>query len=591
MREKKKTRALLDLFHIWKHILSYVQSSKLLFAAVMILYAGVSTAFNYNHGYLLKSITEGAISGSAALILRGILIFIAVSVVLEAVNWLICHMYVSNTKMKAEYAIRMDIFPHLLNRPLPTEAEAHSGDSMARLVTDGQNVADALSWNMLGILWPFVSLITSGIITLIISWQIGLVTISLGAIFMLVTSKVSAPVRENSRKIKEAMSKANQHMMDYLTAAQTVRLMGIEKPILGRFKRATQAVQGLAMKNVFLGSLHTTVGYAVGIVSSVCVLLIGMALVSVGQMTLPNVLLVYSFSITTVFSMISIGQSLTQFQNVAASAQRVLEVLDTPLEDKREKLPDIDRVRKQDAPLLEVDGLVYSYRKELAPALDGVSFTVREGEHIALVGESGSGKSTVFRLLLGLYPPVAGDIRLYGNSYAEANLQSLRAQFAYVAQESPLFDGTIGENIAMGREGASAAEVTAAAEKANAHDFITEFSRGYDDQVGELGAKISGGQRQRIAIARALLRSSPILLLDEATSSLDSQSEQQVQEALDRFAQTRTTIVAAHRLSTVQEADRILVFDRGKIVETGSHSELLSKNGIYTRLVNAQAIV
>lgn len=204
------------------------------------------------------------------------------------------------------------------------------------------------------------------------------------------------------------------------------------------------------------------------------------------------------------------------------------------------------------------------------------------------MGESGCGKSTVFRILLGLYLPQSGDLRIYGEKVSNVNLKSQRDQFAYVSQESPLFDGTIRENILFGNQNASEEEIIDAAKIANAHDFISAFPNGYDEQVGELGARLSGGQRQRIAIARAVLRNSPILLLDEATSSLDSQNEDLVQEALDRFSAGRTTIVAAHRLSTIRNVDRIFVFSKGVIVESGTHDELFAKGGYYAQLVNAQ---
>lgn len=591
IKDKKSKNVLLDSILIWKRIFSFLQGNKPIYFANLILYTGLNTAFTYNFGLLLKNITAGALENDTSVIINGVIAFAVFSVALEGLSWMVCHMHLSNSKAKAEFAIRNTLFRHLLIRPLTTEAEAHTGDALSRLVSDGDQVANALSWDTFGILWPLVNMLFCGVITLYYSWQIGLTTIALGLVFMFLTSKVSVPMRKISKKTKEAQSKANQHMLDYLTGAQTVRLLGIELPLIRRFEKATGEVKGLAVKNTVLNAWYNTIGTAIGVVSSGLVLIIGMALVTAGQMTLPNVLLVYTFSTTTVYSMINIGNSLTQFQNVAASAQRYVEVLDSPAEDKRGEKPDVDAVKQPNAPVLEVDSLVFQYREELSPALNGVSFTVQEGEHIALVGESGSGKSTIFRLLLGFYPPNEGDIRLYGNRYTDANLDSLRRQYAYVAQESPLFDGTIGENIAMSKKDTTEEQLTEAAIQANAHPFITEFSNGYDEEVGELGVQISGGQRQRVAIARALLRNSPILLLDEATSSLDSQNEQLVQSALDRFMNGRTTIVAAHRLSTVQNADRILVFDKGRIVESGSHQQLLQQSGVYAGLVAAQAIV
>jgi subfamily B ATP-binding cassette protein MsbA len=219
-----------------------------------------------------------------------------------------------------------------------------------------------------------------------------------------------------------------------------------------------------------------------------------------------------------------------------------------------------------------------------APALKRVNFEARPGQKIALVGPSGAGKSTVLGLLLRFYDVDRGQIEIDGHDIRNVTLESLRANIALVTQEPVLFDESIGDNIAIGRPGASRSEIEAAARAAAAHDFVEALPRKYETRVGEGGLRLSGGQRQRIAIARAMLRDAPILLLDEATSSLDAESERQVQGALARLMKDRTTIVIAHRLSTVQDADSIHVLDRGVVVESGTHAELLTRGGLYARL-------
>jgi subfamily B ATP-binding cassette protein MsbA len=219
-----------------------------------------------------------------------------------------------------------------------------------------------------------------------------------------------------------------------------------------------------------------------------------------------------------------------------------------------------------------------------APALNQVSFEARPGQKIALVGPSGAGKSTVFGLLLRFYETDQGRIEIDGHDIRDVTLESLRANIALVTQEPVLFDESIADNIAIGRLGATRGEIEAAARAAAAHDFVDALQRGYETRVGEGGLRLSGGQRQRIAIARAMLRNAPILLLDEATSSLDTESERQVQDALARLMKDRTTIVIAHRLSTVQDADCIYVLDRGVVAELGTHAELLARGGLYARL-------
>jgi subfamily B ATP-binding cassette protein MsbA len=226
----------------------------------------------------------------------------------------------------------------------------------------------------------------------------------------------------------------------------------------------------------------------------------------------------------------------------------------------------------------------FSYRAEGGPTLRHVDLDIPAGGKIALVGPSGAGKSTIFNLLLRFYDAQSGAIAIDEQNIHAVTLESLRAAIGIVAQDPVLFDESVADNIALGRPGASLADIKAAATGAAAHDFIAAMPDGYDTRVGEGGLKLSGGQRQRIAIARAMLRNAPILLLDEATSALDSESERQVQEALSRLMKGRTTIVIAHRLSTVVDADRIYVLDRGGVAQSGTHGELMAADGLYASL-------
>jgi subfamily B ATP-binding cassette protein MsbA len=232
---------------------------------------------------------------------------------------------------------------------------------------------------------------------------------------------------------------------------------------------------------------------------------------------------------------------------------------------------------------VEVHNIKFAYQGN-EPSIDGVSLTIAPGEKIALVGPSGAGKSTIFNLLLRFYDVDAGYIKIDGHDIRNVTLESLRRNIALVTQDAILFDESVADNISLGDLTADRSEIELAAKNAAADDFIRQLPQGYDTRVGEGGLKLSGGQRQRIAIARAMLRNAPILLLDEATSALDTESERQVQVALTRLMKNRTTIVIAHRLSTVLDAEKIYVLDRGRICETGTHSQLLSKGGLYARL-------
>jgi ABC-type multidrug transport system fused ATPase/permease subunit len=293
----------------------------------------------------------------------------------------------------------------------------------------------------------------------------------------------------------------------------------------------------------------------------------------------------------------SVGDFMTEIQRALAGASRVFELLDWPVENvkavpfRETSVP----TPEQERSMVSITDLAFSYEGDDkeddgddVEVLREINMSAGRGQVAALVGPSGGGKSTIVKLLLGFYPVRDGQIVIDGKPIEAYSLPHLRSMMAYVSQDAYLFDGTIEENIRYGKPGASREQIVAAAQAANAHDFIVEQPDGYDLPVGERGAKLSGGQRQRIAIARALIKDAPILLLDEATSALDSESEQQVQDALGTLMEGRTTVAIAHRLSTVENADTIYVIDDGRVVEQGKHEELVGQGGLYTRLYELQ---
>jgi ATP-binding cassette subfamily B protein len=292
----------------------------------------------------------------------------------------------------------------------------------------------------------------------------------------------------------------------------------------------------------------------------------------------------------------SVGDFVTQVQRALAGASRVFELLDWPVEQEKVAQPQKSVPwSEQKESMITIRDLAFGYEGDDAgdsgddvEVLRGISMSAGQGQVVALVGPSGGGKSTIVKLLLGFYPVRDGQIAIDGKLIEAYPLPQLRSMMAYVPQDAYLFDGTIEENIRYGKPDASREQIVAAAQAANAHDFVMEQPDGYDTPVGERGAKLSGGQRQRIAIARALIKDAPVLLLDEATSALDSESEQQVQDALGVLMEGRTTVAIAHRLSTVENADTIVVIDDGRVVEEGRHEELVGQGGLYTRLYELQ---
>jgi ATP-binding cassette subfamily B protein len=484
--------------------------------------------------------------------------------------------------------LRADLFATLLDQEIAFFDERRTGELVSRLASDTSVLQNAVSINI-SMALRYLASIIGGVGALVYtSPRLTVVMLSVVPPVALGAVAYGRRIRKLSREVQDAIARSNEVAEEALGGIRTVRAFAAEKTEGGRYSGAVQGSFDLARRRVVLGSIFMGVATFAAFGSAALVLWYGGRLVvrdalSVGELTS---FLVYTLIVA--FSLGGLSDLWAELMKAVGAAERVFELLDRKPSMPREG----GLVLSKPVGTIELRAVAFRYpaRRDLE-VLKGVDLEVRPGEVVALVGPSGAGKSTIASLVMRLYDPDAGSVFFDGHDVRELDPTFLRRQIGVVSQEPMLFSSTIAENIRYGRETATDDELHAAARAANAHDFIMSFPEGYQTRVGERGVQLSGGQKQRVAIARAVLKDPRVLVLDEATSALDAESEHLVKEALDRLSQGRTTLVIAHRLSTVKDADRVLVMDGGRVVQSGDHASLLAEDGLYRRLVERQFVV
>ncbi len=479
--------------------------------------------------------------------------------------------------------LRKDLFRHLLYLPMPYFQDQRAGSLSNRVSSDLSLVRETLLTTVPQAVRQTVILIGGLIFIFIASWKLSLVMLGCIPIVVLLVAFFGRKVRNHSKAAQQSLADASTVIEESVQNIADVKAYTNQPFESERYESSLQTflsvtLRGAKARGAFLsfiifvlfGTIAFVVWYGAGMYAS-------------GDITWKNFFYFIIFSIFVGASLGSFPEIISQFQQTAGATERLREILDMVGERKTGKA---DLALKGQ---ISLENLCFTYpsRPEVQ-VLNQISIQLPAGQRTAIVGPSGSGKSTLFSLILGFNNPTSGKVCFDHTDAQEISLDCLRSQIAIVPQEVMLFGGTISENIAYGKPGSSAEEIGTAAKLANAHEFITELPEAYETMVGPRGTKLSGGQRQRIAIARAILADPKILLLDEATSALDSESERLVNEALERLMQNRTSLVIAHRLSTVRHADQILVISKGHLVEQGTHDNLYAANGTYRFLVETQ---
>lgn len=568
----------------FKRLLGYVKPYRGRFIGALVC-SGMVALLSGVYAWLAKPVLDGIFIEKnerlwlmLPIVLMGVAVFKALFS--YGVGYLMA--YVTN-RVVAD--IREELVHHLVRLPVGFHDANTSGRLVSRVVNDVNLMAGAASNVLKDIFQNVLTFVAMVGVIFYQNWRlaaISAVVIPLSAATMV---RIGRRLRKLATSGQEQMGDLSSMLQETLAGIRMVKAFGREDAETARFKEYNKAFLATTLKANQVWSIGSSHMEVIGVIGVAGIIWYGGYLVIHGDMT-PGSLFSFMAAMLMAYTPIrKLSGANNIIQQALAAAERVYDVMDLPTERLQE--PGAVPLEKINSGV-EFQNVSLRYGEHAIPALAGIDLSIKAGEVVALVGSSGSGKTTLVSLLPRFYEPTEGRILLDGRPLTDYQLQSLRAQIGVVSQEVVLFDDTVKNNLAFGRKGATMVEIEQAAKAAYAHDFIMRLPQGYETVIGERGVKLSGGERQRLAIARAILRDPPLLILDEATSALDTESERMVQLALANLMKNRTTLVIAHRLSTVQNADRIVVLDRGAIVEIGTHEELLQRRGVYHRLYTMQ---
>jgi len=508
-------------------------------------------------------------------------------VVIALLGALASYIDTSSTESVGQYVahdLRMRTFHHLQRLSLGYYNTHQTGTLLSTITTDIQTIQGFASSSTLSILVDMLTIVCMLALMFWLNWDFTLIAVGVTPFLLLFVSRFKKAVKKATHQVRKEQSDIVAVVQQALESEQAIKAFGRQDLEQQELKGVSRATVDAALKARSIKALLSPVVTITVAVCTAIVLWRGSYLILAGAMTV-GALTVYLSYLSKFFKPVKdLATSTNAIAQAAVGVDRISAILetDTIIPEKSNALAP-PPLRGE----VVFEHVAFSYDPQ-NPVLSDVNFTIKPGQLVGIVGPTGSGKSTVVSMIPRFYDPTKGTVKIDGYDLRDLSLKGLREQIGYVLQDTALFRGTIAENIAFGRPGASREEIIKAAELANAHEFISKMAQGYDTMVGERGSTLSGGQRQRIGIARVMVRNNPILLLDEPTAALDSESEKLVIEALERLMEGRTVITIAHRLTTIRDADQIIVIDNGVVAENGTHDELMKKDGIYAQLHRTQ---
>lgn len=568
---------------LYLRILSYIKPymHRLIFAMFCTIMAA---AGNLYIPWIIKDMIDEVLADKNGTMLNWIAASIIAIFVVRGLFWYGQNYLMSYVGQSVIIDIRAAVFKKLQRLSVSFYDKNKTGTIMSYVTNDVNALQSAMVENTIEMITEGFILIGSVVAMIYLDWRLTLFTVCTFPVVLWFMEFFGKKIRKTGGRIQECTADITSVLQESVASARVIKSFVMEDYEVDRFDVENRANFRANMKNAQLMATLTPVVELVAAIGVTMIIWYGGNNVINGTITAGSLVAFLTYAVNISNPIKRLTRVIGNIQKALAAAQRVFMIIDMPEEiaESRDakQLPEVSGK-------VEFQNVSFAY-DDKGNVITDLSFSVKPGEVIAIVGPSGAGKSTIANLLPRFYDVNKGDIKIDGHSVREVTLDSLREQVGIVPQETMLFNGSVYNNILYGRLDATKEEIEAAAKAANAHDFIMQLTDGYETKLGDRGVNLSGGQRQRIAIARAILKNPRILILDEATSALDTESERVVQEALDRLMVGRTSFVIAHRLSTVKNADKILVLEKGNLVESGTHDELLALDGLYAHLYKIQ---